>query len=620
MARDYELTKAKLHSKDQYWWNTKEPHNEIWKILNFLNKNQSYLRDRNLLHMRLYGNMDIGGLSYKDYSRDNSTKPQNKIKLNICKSVVDTVVAKLTKDTPRVMFLTDGGNHTMQMKAKKLTRYVEGVFYELGMQEKFEGLVRDGGVFDNGYLHFYVSGGKLNCERVFPNEILVDEAEAFHGNPKSLYRHKPVARSVVLDKWGKDPKVRNAILAAKQLTPSSKNLRQADMINIAEAWHLPDADGKNGKHVICLENKTLFEEKYELERFPFLTYRFGERLAGWYGQGVVEILVGIQIEINKILRIIQAALKFSVPKVFIQAGSKVAGWSNMIMGQVKYTGVKPTVEKSNTVSSELFQQLENLYNKAFEVVGVSQLSSQSKKPSGLDSRVALREYMDIESDRFVTQAKAYQRTALDAAWLIINLSKKAAKDDPNFQVKYERKGRGLEFIKWKDVDIEENHYQMKMYPTNMLPRTPSGRMAYVQEMIQSGFIPPEDGAQLLDYPDIESVTNLRYAHNNLMKRTLEDILEDGTFHTPEPFEAPYLERATKFMNDAYIKARHDSVPEEKLELIRKWIKAANKIMNPEPVAPPMAPEGSLPPEDALAPQAVAEAPPVSELIPNAPNQ
>lgn len=619
MARNKELTKSKLTGQSEHWWQQKQPHDEVMKIVKFLARNQSYQTERNLLHMRLYGNMDIGGLSFNEYARDNRPQPQNKIKLNVCKSVVDTVVSKLTKDTPRVMFLTDGGDFTQKTRAKKLTRYVEGAFYSMRIQEKFEALVRDGGVFDNGYLYFYVnSKGQVECERAFPNEIYVDEAEAFHGNPKSLFRYKTIPRNNILEKFGKnDPALRNHIMAAKAQSPSINNPRQADMISVVEAWHLPNEDGEGGRRVICIDGATLLNEKYTLKRFPFLVYRFGERLAGWYGQGIVEQLQGIQIEINKTLRIIQAALKFSVPKVLIASGSKVSGWTNTIMGMVKYTGTRPTVEKSNTVSNELFEQLENLYRKAFEIVGVSQLSAQSKKPSGLDSRVAMREYMDIESDRFTTQSKGYQRAALDAAWLIVELTKQASKTHKDLMVKYERKGRGLEFIKWKDVEMDENHYQMKMYPTNMLPRTPSGRMAYVQEMIQSGFISPENGAQLLDYPDIESVTNQLYANNKLMEQTLEDMLENGKYNAPEPFQAPYLDASVKFMNDAYLKARLDNVPEDRLELIRRWLKQAERMIKKaqeqqmQNAAPPAEDQG-------IDPLAVPEAPPVSELIPNAP--
>ena len=55
---------------------------------------------------------------------------------------------------------------------------------------------------------------------------------------------------------------------------------------------------------------------------------------------------------------------------------------------------------SEKISQDLFMHLDRLYNRSFEIAGISQLSAQSSKPSGLDSGRALREFSDIESERF----------------------------------------------------------------------------------------------------------------------------------------------------------------------------------------------------------------------------
>jgi hypothetical protein len=49
------------------------------------------------------------------------------------------------------------------------------------------------------------------------------------------------------------------------------------------------------------------------------------------------------------------------------------------------------------------------------------LSAAAQKPAGLDSGKALREYNDIESDRFMTIGQAYERYYLQLAKLDISV-------------------------------------------------------------------------------------------------------------------------------------------------------------------------------------------------------
>src|SRR5437899_6152655 len=73
----------------------------------------------------------------------------------------------LAKNKPRPLFITAGGDYKIQRKAKKLTSFVEGVFFEneaytLGVQA-----FRDACVLGDGIIHVYADAkGRVRFERV----------------------------------------------------------------------------------------------------------------------------------------------------------------------------------------------------------------------------------------------------------------------------------------------------------------------------------------------------------------------------------------------------------------------------------------------------------------------
>lgn len=152
-----------------------------------------------------------------------------------------------------------------------------------------------------------------------------------------------------------------------------------------------------------------------------------------------------------------------------------------------------------------------------------------------------------------------------------------AKDNPKLAVKALDK-KGMKVIKWKDVDMNEDKYVMKVWPTNLLADTPSGKLADVNDMMNSGFLNKRQAYSLLDYPDVDSVTSLEIAPVEELKATIEDIIDDGVYSPPERFYD--LEFMMPQMQYAYSKYKRMGLDEEKLELFVNWIDDAINILNP----------------------------------------
>jgi hypothetical protein len=566
-----------------YWWKSEDgrAYESIFPYIKHLNNEQGYRQADNFKNMRLYGSQELYGMrSYAGSRGENSNPVQNRITLNIVQSMVDTVVSKISKNKPKPTFLTEGGDWSQQSRAKKLTQFLEGQFQSTEFYEKAARAFLDSCIFGTGALKIFTQDGKIKVERVFIDEIILDDKESLYGEPRQMHQHKMIHKDVLKDMF---PKFKEAIeLAGKPPIQSygTPNDQSTDMVMVVESWHLQSGpDAGDGKHVISIENEDLFSEEYTKDYFPFVFWRWGIRPLGFFGQGLSEQLTGLQLEINKILKTIQISMHLvSVPKVFVEASSKIVSsqLDNKIGAIIKYAGTPPTPGQLGVIPPELFAHLDRLYSRAYEIAGVSQLSATAQKPSGLNSGKALREYNDLETERFMSVAQRYEKVFLDAGRIMISLAKDLdAELDTHYEVKVKGK-KFLKTIKWKEVDMEEDQYVMSLFPTSALSSTPAGRLQDIQELIQAGFVSREDAMKLLDFPDLQGFYNYETAPGEDIDMVIEKIVEDSDYMTPEPYQN--LEYGIQKMQKAYLLFRSQNLPESKLELIRRWIEDANALI------------------------------------------
>lgn len=600
---------------DFYWYRQKgnDLAGSVFAYTRWLENHQSYRADDNERHMRLYGNNEFLGVgAHRALRADPSTATQNRVTLNVVQSMVDTVVSKVTKNKPRPYFLTDAGNFEQQRRAEKLNKFAEGQFYAANFYAIMSQAFRDATVWGTSAVKIFRSGDEIKTERVFIDEILVDDNEAIYGEPRQLHQRKWIHKDVLKAKW---PSHKGAIDAATNPADGQyvQSQQHNDMLLVIESWKLPSSKtATDGRHTICVSNHVLLDEKWEKDSFPFVFVRWNTKPLGFFGQGIPEQLTGLQLEINKLLRTIQVSMHLvSVPKVFVEANSKIvtSHLDNKIGGIIKYVGTKPTEGQLGQVPAELFAHVDRLYQRAFEIVGISQLAAQSTKPSGLNSGKALRTFNDLESERFQDVQWRYEQAFLDAAKQMIALAKEIAKDTGNYTVKAPGSGF-LSTINWDDVQLEDDQYIMQVFPTNALSNTPSARLQEVQELLQAGFIAKEDAQKLLDFPDLKAATNLANAGVEDINRQIELMIDRGEYQMPEPFQN--LQYGLQKMQQAYLLYRSQGAPDERLELFRRWMSDAKALVDK---ASAEAQTQQAMAQQAAAPIAAPAAPPVSDLMP-----
>ena len=608
--------------KGKQWWDEELSEQEraqyLFALIKTLDTTQMGIQQQNLRGMRLYNNQEVTGLSIANYVL--SATPgnigvarQNRLTLNVIKSCIDTLVSKLAKDRIAPTFLTSNAPWSKQRQAEKLTKWMKGSFYHARVHEKAPLTLRDAAIFGTGFTKVYSEAGEIKAERVFADEMIVDLNDAYYGNPRCMYQRKMVSKSHLLARF-KDPE-HQAIIAKAQQVQGYNALSPTETVMVVEAWRLPDEESQGGLHLIAVNSGALIVEEYKRERFPFAQLRYTVQPVGYWGSGLCEDLLGIQIEINRLsMHIQQSQRLLANPRVFIEEGSSVNTnqLTNEIGGIVKYRGQAPVIQAAQTVQPELFNQLNMLYQRAYEITGISQLAASSRNPLGANaSGAALREMTDIQSDRFALTSYQYQQYHLDLAQLFIDEAKAlAAQGKPVPSKAFDRKN-GLESIDWTEIDLQDDEYVMQCFPASALPDQPGARIESIRDLMQMGMIQPEEAQDLLDFPDLDKFTALATSPTKLASRLIEKMLEENTFIPPEPYLP--VDKMQRLAQLYYCDAQVRGMEEERLELLRQFIDAcaamvamaqpmpqapAQQLMESQLAATPQqqsAPAGALPP-------------------------
>lgn len=605
---------AKAATVDQRWWKAQSRNamaQAITGVISFLQQHQLARQERLLRGARLYGNLSllagVNGIGYAKVAQMQSAT-RDRITYNVCQSAVDTVVAKIAKNKPKPLFLTSGGDYKLQRRAKKLNQFVDGSFYENESYKRGVSIFRDGMVLEDGFTHVFKLNGRVKEERVISSELLADEVDGFYGTPRTLHRIKNIDRQVLLEMF---PDSRSLIRDAGKTVSDAMGgyEHSADVVTVRESWHLQSGpDASDGKRVLSLENGTLGVDDWEHDYFPFAHFQWAPPLWGFYGQSAVSQIQSIQLEINKLLWVVQRSMHLAGTfKIWLKNGSKVSKEHlNNEIGSIITGEEAPQYLLPPIVQPEIYQHLQTLKNAAFEQLGVSQLSAAAKKPEGLDSGKALREYNDIESDRFMVVGQNYERYYLDLAKLHIATAKEISEEDGGYAVKVPSK-RFVETIDWKDIDLTEDEYVMKCYPVSSLPNDPAGRLQTIQEYVQAGFISPRTARRLLDFPDLDQAEDLASAPEDWIHECLEKIIEDGEYTAIEPYDD--MSSARELALDYYAQSKCNKVEEDKLDMIRRFIDQIGLVQG----------IGSQPPPG-MAPQAAPMPTPTSDMVPNVPGQ
>jgi hypothetical protein len=604
-------------TQDQ-WWEVERNGplvgTRLFETVAQLEAHQADRRYANVVYNRLATGRDLPNVYGLAMSRRNYGPFSNALEtyqppaVNVCAMAVETLTASVGKNRPWIMFTTSGADWKTQRRARLLSRYIDGLFYEAKVWDVLPAVFRDMLTFADGIGAFkvFMENGKITCERVIPEELMVDAADAVHGRPRSLYQRTFASKSALAAKY---PKHKDAIMAASGSHPGLGWARGENVPEqfapVLEGWHLAEGDNP-GRHVLCVGDKVIVDEAWE-GGFPFAFCKGYPLGHGIFRQGIVEQLVPYQAKLDRLERVIdECHRRMGTPKWFAQNGSKVdaAKLIAKVAAVVYYNGtIPPQRDVGPAVPPELYQERERWIRLAFDRVGLSQDAITGQKPDGLNSGEAQRVHHNIAAVRQSTLGAALEACIVELAERMLELAKK-------HKPKVRAPGRrGLKLIEWSDAKFDPDGFTMMAFPISQLPAEPAGRLARANELLQMGTIDKGQYARILGNPDVDAATDPIEAARDCIESMLDSIVEDGEYQAPEKYQPPEL--SIELGMSRFLRERSLGAPDDVLEDLSRWIEEVREL-----AAPPAHDVAPAPGITQVAPADALPAPvPVPELAP-----
>ena len=543
--------------------------------LKSVNENKRYKMLRNLW-MYEYDNH----ITFDDLDRYQSVgyywngESTNNVNENVIRSCIDTLTSKIACQKVRPFFNSVNGSWKDFELCTQAQQFFDVLFDEYNVNDIVTLAFKDACIFERGMI--YVSN--TGIERMLPWTVYTNPAEdSYNRNTELLWECK------------KYPKA---------LLPFDIKTSQ-DLVTYTRYWNTKE----KVFYTWIPEANYNQVETYEKE-LPFVQIYYNKPLFGSSCSSVVDVLFGIQDQIDNLIRTCAIAAKRNMPKTYwVPEGTDVkAGSLNNEVGQVipyrpipGASGVPVICDEQRIIDPQYRDLIDKYKQDAYELVGISQLSATSQKPQGLNSGIALSTMENIESDRFETQLNQVIRCYVDLAKKCINIL------DAKELILPQEKTRAM--LNWDDLIGAAKSFNIQFSAAESLSKDPSTKLQQLQSLAQAGIIPQSHIAKYLELPDIESAYNITTnALNAVMSLIKETIEGDEVPVIPPYIPIPTLKEECLNMMLSLRGANYEQnkADIDKLMLLYNAIQDTSEAMRPE--------EEEVPPEGAPTEQPMGEMP------------
>jgi hypothetical protein len=441
--------------------------------------------------------------------------------INLIKSCVDSIASKISQANVRPFFNPVNGDFDTRQACQQAQHFTDVWLDENHAYPKSVMCFRDAAIFDIGVLG--IDPMTQSISRVAPWEYFIDPAEYQHGaiSRAMLYRkHFPLAKLITRPEDD-----------AKSIdNPELVKIFERDPFRTGELVTYYDL--YNGFRHDFFDKITIhdpiqldFEQYGGLFRRPFVEMYYTKPMKGFYSTSLADDLYPIQRQVDEmVVRLDAATRKSGLQWIWIPTGSNVKA-SNLENGINVYNytpgaeGGPPTIMNPDPISAQYIQLLEMYIDKAYSMAGISQLSAQAKKPSGLNSGKGLETMEDIESDRFNTQLQQFTHFLVDTMRVCIDTFPAKLPILPN------KIGRGK--VTWGDLRKQRDLFSLQFSAASALSKDPEEKINQINLMVQGGFLDKAQAADMMDLPDTEGAHSMASSSLRHVEHVIDQALKAG---------------------------------------------------------------------------------------------
>lgn len=420
---------------------------------------------------------------------------------NVIKSVIDSLVSKLANNKARPFFSPVDGSFKTKKVVRQAQRFFDIYFDEININSLVSKAFKDACIFDIGYI--WINPFTYEIQRI--PSYCISTLDSMMDDQKVYlikFRHIP---SFALNKY--DIKV-DAQYANLEILVT------------------------NDKAILYIDEKE--QKEVSLTANPIVPVYYNEPIHRTKTVSVVDELEGIQTQIDLLNSRISATTQLTPANiVFIDEQSNLkASDVNNKDAQIYPVGIQPgntanpvTIMTPVPLDPTWDKLLEYYINKAYDMIGISQLSAQSRKPSGLDSGVALQTMEDIESDRFETQVSHYINAYVEVAKKLIDIIPEDQEILPS--------DKWQNSMTWSDLKEQSGLFKIQYSAATSLSKDPAERAKQIIQMSQIGLVTPSKAAELMDMPDLTDAYSDAEAMEMAVAAVIDNAVEHEEYFIPD---------------------------------------------------------------------------------------
>ena len=430
--------------------------------------------------------------------------------INVGRSMALTLQSKLIQTKGRVFFSPVNGLWDTIKVCRNSQIFFDALTERDNLYQKTASVLLDALVFEYGCL--LVDDENKGTVRIRPWEYYVDPAEITHGKlSRVMVMHDDYPLINLRDK----------------LTPESGKATELDRDHRAKCklYRYWDLVGK--KKYVFADSELVEEADIEYTRSPVVQIYYQNPIKGLYSNSVMDNCYQNQRQIDDILRRIHDAMTLSpantiyVPRSASGNTSKML--SNKVGNVVEYDAALGQVVVSTppAIDNQYLTMLQFFQQTSYEQEGVSMLSSQSKKPTGINSGVALDTLQDVESERFQSQVDNLIQFYKDVYQTMIDVFPES--DD----ILPKRVNRSN--VKWAEIKKQRDSFSMQSSLASVLSKDPKVKMEQIEKLQAQGIINPNMAASLLQLPDLDGAYSAATASYDNCRKIIERALDDDRY-------------------------------------------------------------------------------------------